>query len=83
MVTEEGRKRVDVGVDQVHQIGANFNQLYRVIVESSNAAKQIASATNQQVAGIEQIALGMTNISASCQRQRHRCNATKQHSPKP
>ena len=63
MVTEEGRKRVDVGDDQVHQIGANFNQLYRVIVESSNAAKQIASATNQQVAGIEQIALGMTNIS--------------------
>lgn len=63
MVTEEGRKRVDVGVDQVHQIGANFNQLYRVIVESSNAAKQIASATNQQVAGIEQIALGMSNIS--------------------
>lgn len=63
IVTEEGRKRVDVGVDQVHQIGTNFNQLYRVIVESSNAAKQIASATNQQVAGIEQIALGMSNIS--------------------
>jgi methyl-accepting chemotaxis protein len=63
MVTEEGSKRVESGVNQVHEIGTNFNRLYGVIVESSNAAKQIASATYQQVAGIEQIAMGMRTIS--------------------
>jgi methyl-accepting chemotaxis protein len=63
LVTEEGKKRVESGVNQVHQIGTNFNQLYRVIEESSNAAKQIAAATNQQVSGIEQVALGMRSIS--------------------
>jgi methyl-accepting chemotaxis protein len=63
IVTEEGKKRVESGVNQVHQIGTNFNQLYRVIEESSNAAKQIAAATNQQVSGIEQVALGMRSIS--------------------
>jgi methyl-accepting chemotaxis protein len=63
MVTEEGSKRVESGVNQVHEIGTNFNRLYGVIVESSNAAKQIASATYQQVAGIEQIAMGMRAIS--------------------
>jgi methyl-accepting chemotaxis protein len=63
LVTEEGKKRVESGVNQVHQIGTNFNQLYRVIEESSNAAKLIAAATNQQVAGIEQISLGMRSIS--------------------
>jgi methyl-accepting chemotaxis protein len=63
VVTEEGKKRVESGVNQVHQIGTNFNQLYGVIEESSNAAKSIAAATNQQVAGIEQVALGMRSIS--------------------
>ena len=63
VVTEEGKKRVESGVNQVHQIGMNFNQLYGVIEESSNAAKLIAAATNQQVAGIEQVALGMRSIS--------------------
>jgi len=63
LVTEEGSKRVESGVNQVHEIGTNFNRLYGVIVESSNAAKQIASATYQQVAGIEQIAMGMRAIS--------------------
>ena len=63
VVTEEGKKRVESGVNQVHKIGTNFNQLYGVIEESSNAAKLIAAATNQQVAGIEQVALGMRSIS--------------------
>jgi methyl-accepting chemotaxis protein len=63
VVTEEGSKRVESGVQQVNEIGTNFSRLNGVIVESSNAAKQIASATYQQVAGIEQIAMGMRSIS--------------------
>jgi methyl-accepting chemotaxis protein len=61
-VTEEGSTRVESGVSQVHEIGTNFNELYRVILDSSNAAQQIAQATNQEVAGIEQIAQGMKGI---------------------
>lgn len=62
MVTEEGSKRVESGVGQVYRIGTNIKSLHQVIVESSSAARQIASATNQQVSGIEQIAVAMKNI---------------------
>ncbi|MEW6730099.1 MAG: methyl-accepting chemotaxis protein [Acidobacteriota bacterium] len=62
MVTEEGSKRVETGVGQVYRIGANIKSLHEVIVESSTAARQIASATNQQVTGIEQIAVAMRQI---------------------
>jgi methyl-accepting chemotaxis protein len=62
MVTEEGSKRVETGVGQVQRIGTNIKSLHEVIVESSSAARQIASATNQQVTGIEQIAMAMKMI---------------------
>jgi methyl-accepting chemotaxis protein len=63
LVTEEGTKRAESGVNEIRQIGENFNRLYQVILESSNAAKQIASVTYQQVTGIEQINMGMSSIS--------------------
>jgi len=63
LVTEEGTKRAESGVNDIRQIGENFNRLYQVILESSNAAKQIASVTYQQVTGIEQINMGMSSIS--------------------
>ncbi len=62
MVTEEGSKKVDNGVDQVYRIGSNIKNLHEVIVESANAAKQIAYASNQQVTGIEQITVAMKQI---------------------
>jgi methyl-accepting chemotaxis protein len=62
LVTEEGSKRVETGVNQVYRIGSNIKSLHEVIVESSSAARQIASATNQQVIGIEQIAQAMKYI---------------------
>jgi methyl-accepting chemotaxis protein len=62
MVTEEGSKRVESGVGQVYRIGSNIKSLHEVIVESSTAARQISSATNQQVTGIEQIAIAMRQI---------------------
>src|SRR5581483_10392476 len=63
MVTEEGSKRVESGVGQVQRIGTNIKSLHEVIVESSSAARQIAATTNQQVIGIEQIAIAMKQIS--------------------
>ncbi len=62
MVTEEGSKKVDNGVDQVYRIGNNIKNLHEVIVESSTAAKQIAYASTQQVTGIEQISIAMKQI---------------------
>lgn len=62
MVTEEGGKRVESGVEQVHHVGGNIKQLYDVITDSASAARQIAAATHQQVAGIEQIATAMKDI---------------------
>jgi methyl-accepting chemotaxis protein len=62
MVTEEGSKRVETGVEQVYRIGSNIKSLHEVIVESSSAARQIASSTSQQVIGIEQIAQAMKYI---------------------
>ncbi|MBI4852954.1 MAG: HAMP domain-containing protein [Acidobacteria bacterium] len=63
LVTEEGSKKVDNGVEQVYRIGNNIKNLHEVIVESSSAARQIASSTSQQVIGIEQIAQAMKYIS--------------------
>ncbi len=62
MVTEEGSKRVENGVDKVHHVGSNIRSLHEVIVESSNAARQIASTTSQQVIGIEHITQAMKYI---------------------
>lgn len=62
LVTEEGSKKVETGVEQVYRIGNNIKSLHEVIVESSSAARQIASSTNQQVIGIEQIAQAMKYI---------------------
>jgi methyl-accepting chemotaxis protein len=65
IVTEEGSKYVESGVGQVYRIGSNIKSLHKVIVESSTAAKQIASTTNQQVVSIENIAVAMKQISNS------------------
>ena len=62
LVTEEGSKKVETGVEQVYRIGSNIKSLHEVIVESSSAARQIASSTSQQVVGIEQIAQAMRYI---------------------
>lgn len=63
LVTEEGSKCVEAGVDQVQRIGDNIKVLHKVIVESSSVARLIAATTNQQVIGIEQIAIAMKHIS--------------------
>lgn len=62
MVTEEGSKRVEKGVHQIHQVNANIKQLYEIIVELSNAIKQISISAKQQESGIEQIAIALRQI---------------------
>ncbi|KAF0249762.1 MAG: methyl-accepting chemotaxis sensory transducer [bacterium] len=62
LVTEEGSKKAENGVEQVYRIGVNIKNLHEVILESFTAAKQIAYASTQQVTGIEQITIAMKQI---------------------
>jgi len=62
MATEEGTKRVDVGVQLVAQTWQAVEQLSAVINESAQAATQMVAGGRQQVSGVEQIALAMRNI---------------------
>ena len=62
MVTEEGSKRVDRGVELVSSAGDIISGLASAITSSADSAKQIAAAARQQNNGIEQISVAMAGI---------------------
>jgi methyl-accepting chemotaxis protein len=62
MVTEEGTKGVEEGVQLAAQAGEAIKQLEGVIEESAQVAMQVVAGGRQQASGIEQIALAMQNI---------------------
>lgn len=62
MVTEEGTKRADSGVSLVRQTGETIRAINEYIQHVTQAAQQIASSTNEQLAGIGQIVIAMENI---------------------
>ena len=62
MVTEEGSKRVDRGVELVTSAGDIIGTLASAISSSADSAKQIAAAARQQNNGIEQISVAMAGI---------------------
>jgi methyl-accepting chemotaxis protein len=62
MVTEEGSKRVDRGVELVSSAGDIIASLATAITSSADSAKQIAAAARQQNNGIEQISVAMAGI---------------------
>ncbi len=62
MATEEGTKGVDLGVQLVAQTRDAIQQLSAVIAESAQTATQVVSGGQQQLTGIEQIAIAMQNI---------------------
>jgi methyl-accepting chemotaxis protein len=62
MVTEEGTKGVEEGVQLAAQAGEAIKQLESVIEESAQVAMQVVAGGRQQASGIEQIALAMQNI---------------------
>ncbi|HEV8245840.1 MAG TPA: methyl-accepting chemotaxis protein, partial [Polyangiaceae bacterium] len=65
MVTEEGSKRVDRGVNMVETAGQIVMELVETIKGSARSAKQIAAAAQQQAGGIEQVSTAMTGIDQS------------------
>ncbi len=62
MATEEGSKGVEVGVSLTGKTGETIEQLASSISDSANAAQQIVASAQQQMTGMEQIALAMQNI---------------------
>lgn len=62
MVTEEGTKRADNGVQKVRQTGESIRAINDYIQQVAQAAQQIAASTHEQLAGISQIVMAMENI---------------------
>jgi methyl-accepting chemotaxis protein len=62
MATEQGSKAVEAGVRQTAQAGEAVQTLTESIAEAAQAATQIAASSQQQLAGMDQVALAMENI---------------------
>jgi methyl-accepting chemotaxis protein len=62
MITEQGAKTVAKGVEQTTQAGHAIRELADNMGEAAQAAVQIAVSSQQQLAGMDQVALAMENI---------------------
>jgi PAS domain S-box-containing protein len=62
MATEQGSKSVEAGVKQSAQAGEAVQQLAESIAAAAQAATQIAASAQQQLVGMDQVALAMENI---------------------
>jgi len=62
MATELGSRAVDSAVTQSNQAGEAITVLANSVIESANAAAQIAVSSQQQLAGVDQVATAMLGI---------------------
>ena len=62
VATEEGTKKVEVGVTLANRAGENIHQLIGSMDESAEAARLISNASRQQSAGIQQVSDAMMSI---------------------
>ncbi|MDF1565786.1 MAG: methyl-accepting chemotaxis protein [Deltaproteobacteria bacterium] len=62
MVTEEGSKRVERGVELIEGAGTIVEELAVTIRSSADSARQISAAAQQQAGGVSQIATAMAGI---------------------
>lgn len=62
LATEQGHKAVEAGVQQTAASGESIRLLAESIHEAAQAATQIAASSQQQMAGMDQVALAMENI---------------------
>ncbi|MHB8743449.1 MAG: methyl-accepting chemotaxis protein [Sulfuricaulis sp.] len=62
MATEQGSKVVEAGVKQSADVGESIRLLADSITEAAQAATQIAASSQQQLVGMDQVALAMGNI---------------------
>ncbi|MDA8108099.1 MAG: methyl-accepting chemotaxis protein, partial [Betaproteobacteria bacterium] len=62
MAAEQGAKAVEAGVKRSEQAGESIGVLAESVGDASQAAVQIAASSQQQIVGMEQVALAMENI---------------------
>ncbi len=62
MATEQGNKAVEAGVKQSAEAGESIRLLSDSVTEAAQAAVQIAASSQQQMVGMDQVALAMENI---------------------
>jgi methyl-accepting chemotaxis protein len=62
MVTEEGSKGTETGMELVRQAGEAIVQLARAVEQAAQAAAQIAASTQQQTNGMNQLSTAMVSI---------------------
>lgn len=62
MATEHGRKSVELGVEQSVQAGRSIEKLTASVVAAADAAAHIANTSQQQLVGVDQVAVAMANI---------------------
>ncbi|MGH2568549.1 MAG: HAMP domain-containing methyl-accepting chemotaxis protein [Bacteroidota bacterium] len=62
MAAEQGSKAVETGVTQTTEAGESIRMLAESIAEAAQAATQIAASSQQQLVGMDQVALAMENI---------------------
>lgn len=62
MATEQGSKAIAAGVKQSTEAGEAIRMLAESVAEAAQAAAQIAASSQQQLVGMDQVALAMENI---------------------
>src|SRR5579871_5064484 len=62
MVTEEGSKGAETGMQLVERAGDSIRELAATIEEAEQAAIQIAASTHQQINGMDQLSTAILSI---------------------
>ncbi len=62
LATEQGNKAVEAGVKQSTEAGESIRLLDSIVSEAAQAATQIAASGQQQMVGMDQVALAMESI---------------------
>ena len=62
LVTEQGAKAIETGVQQSLEAGESIRTLSQGIVDASYSVTQIAVSSQQQLIGIDQVSTAITNI---------------------
>ena len=75
LVTEQGVKAVEAGVQQSLEAGESIRALSQGIVEASYAVTQIAVSSQQQLVGIDQVSIAIASIRSA---SRHNTDGIRQ-----
>jgi methyl-accepting chemotaxis protein len=62
MTAEQGSRAVDAGVEQSARAGEAIHMLADSVAEAAQAGIQIAASSQQQLVGMDQMAIAMQNI---------------------